>query len=73
MLTIVMAKPIDVTMVNAVPLFVTAADCATRVENCGESDTTVNPQINKTNRKKTGDKLNVTGERRQHIPETSKE
>lgn len=51
MLTIVIAKPIDVTIVNAVPLLAAGADCATSVENCGESDTTVKPQINNINKK----------------------
>ena len=51
MLAIVIAKPIDVTIVKAVPVFSTGADCATRVENCGESEATVNPQIRSSNKK----------------------
>lgn len=73
MLTIVIANPIDVTIVKAVPLFATGADWATRVENCGESDTTVNPQINNINRNITGERLKMTGEIRQHIPEIIRE
>ena len=73
MLAMVMAKPIDVTMVNAVPLFSDGADCATRVENCGESETTVNPHINRSNKKMPGDDLKIIGEIKQQIPEMSKE
>ncbi len=47
MLIIVIAKPIDVTMVKAVPLFCTGAACATSVENWGESAMTALPHTNK--------------------------
>ena len=46
-----MEKPIEVTIVSAVPLFWGGADWATKVENCGESATTVNPQIKSISRK----------------------
>src|SRR5215203_659673 len=72
-LTIVIAKPIEVTIVKAVPLFAAGADCATRVENCGESETTVNPQINKTNKKNPGEKLKIAGDNKQQTPEIIKE
>ena len=73
MLTIVIANPIDVTIVNPVPLFAAGADWATRVENCGESDTTVNPQINKINRKKSEEKLKIIGDIKQHTPDITRE
>ena len=45
MLTMVIAKPIQITMVRAEPLIPAAAVEATRAENCGESAATVMPQI----------------------------
>ena len=47
MLIIVMEKPIQFTMVNAVPFNFGMAFCATRVENKGESAMTTIPQNNK--------------------------
>lgn len=47
MLIIVMANPIQFTMVNAVPLFAASALPATSVENKGESAITTIPQNNK--------------------------
>ena len=44
MLTMVMANPIELTMVKAVPLHSAGAFFATRVENRGESAMTTNPQ-----------------------------
>ena len=41
----VIAKPIQFTIVKAVPFKVGMALCATIVENMGESATTANPQI----------------------------
>jgi len=73
MLTIVIANPIEVTMVNAVPLFSAGADCATRVENCGESETTVSPQITKIKMKIAGPKLKISGENKQQIPDINNE
>ena len=73
MLIIVMAKPIDVTMVKAVPLFCTGAVCAISVENWGESAMTELPHINKKDKK--NNKLNekIKGETKQQIPERSNE
>src|SRR2546421_153878 len=59
MLTIVMANPAEVTMVSAVPLLSGGADCATRVENCGESATTVIPHITSTDKNPKGGSLNT--------------
>jgi len=73
MLTIVIANPIEVTMVNAVPLFEIGADCATRVENCGESDTTVIPQINNIDKKNSGERLKIKGDDKQQTPEINNE
>jgi hypothetical protein len=42
-LTIVIENPIQFTMVSAVPLDSVNADCAIKVENCGESATTAMP------------------------------
>ena len=47
MLTIVMAKPRQLTRVSEVPLVSCGADCATSVENSGESAMTTRPQKNK--------------------------
>src|SRR5687768_3926966 len=47
MLMMVMEKPIQLTMVNAVPRLSTGAFCATNVENRGESAITTHPQINR--------------------------
>lgn len=44
MLIIVMANPIQFTMVNAVPLYFGMAFCASNVENNGESAITTIPQ-----------------------------
>jgi hypothetical protein len=44
MLTIVIEKPMQLTIVNDVPLECSGAFCATRVENKGESATTTMPQ-----------------------------
>ena len=46
-LTMVMEKPIQLTIVSEVPLASSATFCATRVENNGESAITTNPQKNK--------------------------
>jgi len=44
MLIMVIAKPIQLTIVKAVPLFSAGAFFATSVENNGESAMTTNPQ-----------------------------
>ena len=56
MLIIVIAKPIQFTIVKAVPFTSAFADCATSVENCGESATTAIPQ--KSNKIKNAGKKN---------------
>src|SRR5829696_1065844 len=61
MLTIVMKNPMEVTIVSAVPLYCRIVDCATRVENCGESETTVVPQINKKKRNKGCTRAKLSG------------
>ena len=73
MLRIVMAKPIEVTIVNAAPLFSLGTDCATNVENCGESATTVSPQVEKINIKIEDENENTEGPIRQQIPDINKE
>ena len=67
-----MAKPMEVTIVNAVPLFSAGADCATKVENCGESAVTVIPQIIKKNKNKNGGNWKLMKESRQQIPDAIK-
>lgn len=47
MLTMVIANPIQFTMVSDVPLDSCGAFCATKVENNGESVITAIPQVNK--------------------------
>ena len=42
-----MAKPIQLTIVKAVPLYLGIAFCATSDENSGESAITTTPQNNK--------------------------
>lgn len=72
MLTTVMAKPILVTMVKADPLFSATAVCATMEENCGESATTANPQINKKRKNKTGGNVKLNAATTQQQKDTSK-
>ena len=66
----VIAKPILVTIVRPVPIRAFGAVSAFNVENCGESATTVNPQITITNIKISYGMSNRIGEIRQQIPET---
>ena len=69
MLTMVRAKPIQVTMVNAVPLACGGAFWATNVENKGESAMTTMPQKK---RKIINGKMDVQlkiGDNKQQIPE----
>jgi hypothetical protein len=53
-LTIVIEKPIQFTMVSAVPLEVSGAAYATRVEKSGESATTDIPQMKRNTMKTAG-------------------
>ena len=72
MLTMVMAKPMQLTIVRAVPLSSVAEFCATRVENKGESATTITPQKNKNAIKRIGDDTwKIKGSKRQQLPEKS--
>jgi len=73
MLTILKAKPIQVTMVNPVPFKATGVALATRLENCGESAATAMPQIHQLSKKSMGETKNRAGEMRQKAPEISSE
>ena len=53
-LTIVIEKPMQLTMVSAVPLEVSGAACATSVEKSGESATTEIPQVKRNTIKTAG-------------------
>src|SRR6186997_567580 len=72
MLMIEMVNPIQLTIVNAVPLFSTGAYPETMEENCGESIITVIPQ--KRRKGTTTNRLlcKSIGENRQHNPEEIK-
>ncbi len=73
MLTIVIANPIQFTMVSAVPLSFASALWATNVENKGESAITTNPQNNKNTNTTVNEVVeNSKGEIRQQIPEQAK-
>ena len=69
----VMAKPIEFTMVSAVPLISGGAFLATRVENKGESATTTTPQKHK-KVIRTGAEAcrKIKGNAMQHIPDKNK-
>ena len=72
MLAMVMAKPIQVTIVRAVPFRSGSARCATRVEKRGESATTVKPQRRSRARKSgSGSRGKKSGTTRQQRPETA--
>lgn len=65
---IVMAKPMQFTIVNAVPLVSSGAFWATNVENKGESAITTNPQTNKKRINKVGEELDKNnGDIRQQV------
>ena len=72
MLTMVMANPMQLTMVNAVARDCCGAFCATRVENIGESAMTTMPQ-NKRNRISARglDCARRMGEIKQHVPDAA--
>tara|TARA_R100000655_G_scaffold53281_1_gene91199 strand:+ start:140 stop:478 length:339 start_codon:yes stop_codon:yes gene_type:complete len=66
----VIAYPIELTKVSAVPRPSAGADLATSVENKGESAMTITPQKIRKIRKKTSEANNNSkGDMRQHIPE----
>lgn len=70
MLTIVMAKPMQLTMVSAEPRDSSGASRATRVENNGESAMTTHPQKDRKVRNAHRDPcVKNKGESRQHKPE----
>lgn len=71
MLTIEMAKPMQLTKVNPVPFSSFLTDEATNFENWGESMVTPMPQIHQMMRNNNGVSENVKGEIRQHVPETN--
>lgn len=74
MLTIVIEKPIQFTIVNAEPFESSGALCATNVENKGESAITTSPQKNKNKinkRKESDNKKN--GDNKQHKQERKSE
>ncbi len=74
MLIMVIEKPIQLTMVSAVPFTSESALCATNVENKGESAMTTIPQIDKNiSRMTIEDCNNMKGERTQLIPDINKE
>jgi len=70
MLTMVIAKPIALTMVSAVPLYSKMALSATSVENKGESAITSIPQHTKKLTNKTSDpELKTKGDTKQQTPD----
>ncbi len=70
----VMVKPMQLTMVKAVPLTAAGAFCATRVENKGESAMTTIPQNKRNNIKiGVGACSNSKEEIKQQQPDKNKE
>ena len=68
-----MTKPIELTMVRTVPLFSATGLLATKVENKGESATTVIPQKHKNIRSIVTDvSREIKGKSKQHTPDKSK-
>ena len=72
-LPMVIAKPIELVMVRAVPLNSAGAAAATIVENCGESDITTIPQIHSAKMKNCSCNPKSRGDTKQKIPEINKE
>lgn len=68
----VMAKPIDVTSVNAVPFRLLSAFCDTSAENCGESAITKQLQISNAAKKNAGGNKKNKGDSRQQMPDPAK-
>ena len=71
MLTMVIANPIQLTMVSAEPTSVGGAFLATKVENWGESPDTTVPQKIKIPKKNPADAWKNKGEKRQQIPDAA--
>ncbi len=71
MLTIVIEKPIQFTIVSDEPLIVLGTEPAMSVENIGESATTLNPQVKrKRKRRKVDGWDTIKGVSKQHTPDT---
>lgn len=68
----VMAKPMDVTRVNAVPFRLLSAVCETRAENCGESAITKQLQISNAAKKNAGGNKKNNGDSKQQIHDPDK-
>jgi len=68
-LTTVIAKPMQLVNVSAVPVSSLGADCAIIVENCGESGTTEKPQIKTNNENGNKPATKIHGDNKQHKPE----
>lgn len=69
----VIAKPIDVTNVSAVPFLLASAVCETNAENCGESAITNEPQINNASKKRLGGSVKNNGDSKQQTIDPDKE
>ena len=67
MLIMVIEKPMQFTIVSAVPFNSAGAYCATNAENCGESATTAIPQNIRKVKKKGKETPNTNGETKQHM------
>ncbi len=65
----VIAKPMQVTKVNAVPLVSAGTDCAVNAENCGESAITKKLQTNIKDKNKNAELLIKNGLARQQRPD----
>ncbi len=73
MLMIVIEKPIQFTIVNDEPLYAGTADCATKVENNGESAITTMLQKNKKAKNISGEApYKNRGDNKQQHPESAK-
>ena len=72
MLTIVIAKPIELIIVSAVPLVSGSVFVATKVENSGESAITTSPQNDKKLTKTIGLLEKIKGDTRQHSPDRTR-
>ena len=74
MLIMVIANPIQFTMVKAVPRFFSGVFCATSAANNGESAMTTIPQKNRNTIKKSAFEWdNRSGVSTQQVPESTKE
>jgi hypothetical protein len=73
MLMMVIENPMQFMIVSAEPLDSSAAFCATRVENSGESAITTSPQNNKKMIKTGGEAFKINNaETKQHNPESAR-